>query len=122
MRKSLPAWSLLCILSATLPQIAQAHAVVVSASPSANSTNTGTRVPIDLEFNSRIDLSRSRLAITDARKQTRALSLALDSPANRLQALASGLAPGAYRLEWYVLSTDGHITRGRLTFKVAAHL
>ncbi len=105
-----------------LTAIAQAHAVVVSASPSANSTITGTRVPIDLEFNSRIDLSRSRLAITDARKQTRALSLALDSPANRLQALASDLAPGAYRLEWYVLSTDGHITRGRLTFKVAAHL
>jgi copper resistance protein C len=120
MRRSLLFWLLTWLLSAVIPQIALAHAVVISASPAMNSTVTGARVPIDLKFNSRIDASRSKLSLTDAHDEIRALRLKLNSPANRLQAMASNLAPGAYLLEWYVLSADGHLTRGRLKFKVAA--
>ena len=37
-----------------------------------------------------------------------------------LAAKASGLAPGAYRLRWQVLSVDGHVSRGDVNFKVRA--
>jgi methionine-rich copper-binding protein CopC len=37
-----------------------------------------------------------------------------------MRAVAKAVAPGSYRLEWVVLSVDGHITRGNVMFKVDA--
>lgn len=99
---------------------AWAHAIVVSATPAAHTTVTGSRVPIDLEFNSRIDVTRSRLSLIDAAQHARELAIDPAAPPNRIRALAVDVAPGDQLLEWYVLSADGHITRGRLKFKVQA--
>lgn len=99
---------------------AQAHAIVVTATPAANATVVGARVPIDLEFNSRIDVTRSRLSLIDTAQHARQLEIEHAAPANRIRAVATDVGPGDQLLEWYVLSTDGHITRGRLQFKVRA--
>lgn len=114
---------LLCVLCACVmlpPRMAAAHAVVVSAEPAARSVMPAGEVAIDLEFNSRIDATRSRLAVMDGENRSTTLAIAEDAPANRLQSRTPALTPGKYLLEWYVLSTDGHITRGRLKFEVAA--
>lgn len=108
--------SLCCLLP---PQRAAAHAVVVSARPAARSVLPAGEVAVDLEFNSRIDATRSRLAVIDGESRSTTLVIAQGAPANRIQSRTPALAPGKYLLEWYVLSTDGHITRGRLKFDVA---
>jgi len=99
---------------------AHAHAIVVTATPAANAIVDGARVPIDLAFNSRVDASRSRLSVIDGAQRTRALVIEADAPPNRIRSVATDLAPGEQLLEWYVLSADGHITRGRLKFRVQA--
>jgi methionine-rich copper-binding protein CopC len=113
--------SFLVCISCALPwRMAAAHAVVVSAQPAARSVMPAGEVAVDLEFNSRIDATRSRLAVVDGKNVSTTLAIAEDAPANRIQSRTPTLTPGQYLLEWYVLSTDGHITRGRLKFEVAA--
>lgn len=114
---------LLCLVccSVLLPSRgALAHAVVVSAQPAARSVVAAGEVAVDIEFNSRIDAGRSRLSVVDGDSSSLPLTIATDAPANRIRSRTPALEPGQYLLEWYVLSTDGHITRGRLKFEVAA--
>jgi len=62
----------------------------------------------------------SRLRLLNERGESLPLAVpASDGPADRLSALLPGLGPGAYRVEWQVLSTDGHVVSGRFTFRIA---
>jgi methionine-rich copper-binding protein CopC len=98
---------------------AVAHAVLLESNPSLNGVLAGPDVPIKLRFNVRIDASRSRLTLLHPDGATTPLELAKDSPADTLSARADGLAPGAYRLRWQALASDGHITRGEIPFTIA---
>jgi len=72
-----------------------------------------------LRFNNRIEKNLSRIRLVDDRGHARTLALTLaDGAPDRLTAVASPLIPGAYRLEWQVLSTDGHVVRGGFSFRV----
>jgi methionine-rich copper-binding protein CopC len=42
-----------------------------------------------------------------------------DGAADRLTGTVAPLTPGAWRVEWQVLSTDGHIVSGGFSFRVA---
>ena len=44
--------------------------------------------------------------------------LVSDGAADRLSATVPTLTPGAWRVEWQVLSTDGHIVSGNFSFRV----
>ena len=46
------------------------------------------------------------------------LEISKQDPPNTLSAQARGLRPGVYRLRWQVLASDGHITRGEISFTV----
>ena len=107
------------LLGAWLPlDQAHAHALVVASQPKVNSSIDGRDVAIDLQFNSRLDRQRARLRLIPAEGEARELEiLAGDDPAH-LRTRAGALAPGDYRIEWYVLSPDGHVTRGNVPFKV----
>jgi copper transport protein len=95
-----------------------AHAIVVAAEPAANAIITTPSFPVDLKFSSRIDRSRSRLALIDAKGNARVLAFVDSAPPDRIQAKVTAVPRGRYRLEWYVLSADGHITRGSLRLQV----
>ena len=97
-----------------------AHAIITDSVPAVGSTIAGPDVDIKLTYNSRIDLTRSRLQLflSDGSKQD--LAISADSTAATVISKAGGLAPGAYRLRWQVLSVDGHITRGDIPFTVKA--
>ena len=47
------------------------------------------------------------------------LTMLADGPADRLTATVPSLDPGGWRVEWRVLSTDGHVVSGRFSFRVA---
>jgi methionine-rich copper-binding protein CopC len=90
----------------------------MESTPRLNSTVKGPNVPVTLRFNVRVDGSRSRLHLAGPDATLRTLSVAPQSSPDMLQAQADGLAPGAYKLQWQVLASDGHISRGEVAFSV----
>jgi copper resistance protein C len=102
-----------------LPHAAFAHAVLVKSSPAQGATVKAGDVDITLTYNSRIDALHSSLHLigSDGKAQT----LAVDAHAgpNLLVAKAATLPAGAYKLEWQVQASDGHISRGVVAFRVA---
>ena len=100
------------------PRPAEAHAIVVTASPKAESVVAGPDVAIELHFNSRLDRERSRLTLTLPDGTSRKVDIDPTGAPEVLAAQASGLAPGKYVLKWQVLAVDGHITRGEIPFSI----
>lgn len=95
-----------------------AHAVLLESSPALKSTVSGPDVPLKLRFNVRIDAARSRLTLVDPDGTLQTLEIHEQDGPDTLSAEAKGLRPGAYRLRWQVLASDGHITRGEIPFTV----
>jgi copper resistance protein C len=108
----------LCGLMAFAPRAAFAHAVLVASTPKAESTVSGPDLNIVLKYNSRVDRARSSISLLAP--DGKAMPLALSGPfgPDLLSAKATGLTKGAYVLRWTALSSDGHITRGEIAFKV----
>ena len=100
---------------------ADAHSLLLESSPAAGATLSEGPPRISLRFNNRIEKSLSTIRVVDERGTPRpATVLPGDAAADRLTATLPALAPGAWRVEWQVLSTDGHIVSGRFSFRVAA--
>jgi methionine-rich copper-binding protein CopC len=99
---------------------AAAHAVLLESNPPLKSAVTGPDVPIKLRFNVRIDARRSRLTLIHPDGSSQPLEISKKAPADTLSAAASGLTSGGYRLRWQVLASDGHITRGEISFTVTS--
>lgn len=97
---------------------AWAHAVIVSASPTAGQQVAVGKLAVRLEFNSRIDKERSRLQMTAPTGDKTDLPIDQAGEPNILTATTGDLIPGAYVLRWQVLAIDGHITRGDIPFTV----
>ena len=99
---------------------AYAHAILEDSKPANDSVVTGPDVPILLKFNVRVDAERSRLRLFFPNATLIDLAPDQVSP-DTLLTKATGLAPGPYTILWQVLAPDGHISRGEIPFKVAAH-
>jgi methionine-rich copper-binding protein CopC len=90
----------------------------LESNPPLKSAVSGPNVSIKLRFNVRIDALRSRLTLIHPDGSAHALDITKQTPADTLSAEATGLSAGAYRLRWQVLASDGHITRGEISFTV----
>ena len=74
---------------------------------------------VTLRFNNRIEKRLSRVTLVDAGSVRHDLAVvATEGATDTLTVLAPPLAPGAYRVEWQVLSADGHVVSGRYGFRV----
>lgn len=102
----------------TAPIAAMAHAIVVGSSPAPKTSVAGPDVALKLDFNSRIDKARSSFELVGPDGVATRVPVAQDGEPGVLEAKATGLVPGAWRLRWQVLSVDGHITRGDIPFNV----
>ena len=98
----------------------EAHAILKESSPAANAAVTGPDVPIKLKYNSRVDATRSKLQLLRPDSSLTDLTLEKQAAPDTLAAKVTGLAPGEYKIQWQVLSPDGHITRGIVPFRVKA--
>jgi methionine-rich copper-binding protein CopC len=97
-----------------------AHSLLLESSPAAEATLAAAPVQLTLRFNNRIEKRLSRITLRDERGTPQALTIAAaDGGADRLAAAVPPLAPGAYRVEWHVLSTDGHVVSGSFGFRLA---
>lgn len=99
-------------------QTAWAHAILLESTPKLNSTVKGPELAILLRFNVRIDGSRSRLHLVAPDGSMATLGLAKQPSPDSLKSTANGLKPGAYKLVWQVLASDGHMTHGEVLFTV----
>ena len=71
-----------------------------------------------LRFNVRIDGARSRVLLVAPDGTSSTLTLASQAKPDILQTRATGLKPGAYKLQWKVLASDGHMSSGEIPFTV----
>ena len=101
-----------------LPQFALAHAVLVDSTPKANETVHGSSLHIDLKFNSRVDGARSTVQLAAPNGSVKTLELGAQTSPAEIVTHAEALTHGSYTLRWQALSSDGHVTRGQIPFKV----
>ena len=83
-----------------------------------NSVVPAGELEIRLDFNSRIDHKRSRLSLQRPDGTEVAVAPKAGSAAETLAGRAQVAADGRWTLRWQVLSLDGHITRGEVSFSV----
>ena len=103
-----------------VPTPAPAHSLLLESTPAADSTVAVAPPTLSLRFNNRVEKRLSRLRLSTAHGEpVRLATPASDGAADRLSTPLPALAPGAYRVEWQVLSADGHVVSGRFTFRVA---
>ena len=100
------------------PRVALAHAVLVSSQPGANSTVSGSEIAVLLKYNLRVDMEHSTLTLLVPDGRVEKIAIKSEPEPGLLSAKLTGLVKGAYVLRWQVLATDGHITRGKVPFKV----
>lgn len=110
--------SLLLLILAGGTQLCWAHAILMDSSPKLNSAVKGPDFDINLRFNVRIDGGRSRVRLVAPDGTTSTLTLAEQATPDTLQTHAAGLKPGAYKLQWQVLASDGHMSKGEIPFTV----
>ena len=103
---------------ALAPGDAHSHAIIVAAEPGMNSTVPQGKLEIRLAFNSLIDPKRSSLRLQRPDGTESDVSLTPDCPPGVLAGRAQTSAEGRWKLRWQVLSLDGHITRGDVSFSV----
>ncbi len=106
------------LLIAGATQVCWAHAILKESAPGANSTVKAGDLAINLRFNVRIDGTRSRVLLVTPDGATLPLAITGQAKPDTLQTQAAGLKPGAYKLEWKVLASDGHMSKGEIPFTV----
>ena len=107
-----------CAVVAAAPVSALAHAVVVASQPAANATVPMGEVAIRVQFNSRLDVARSRLTLVAPGGTQASIAAAPGDAPGMLVARTRVAIPGRWTLRWQVLSLDGHVTRGEVPFRV----
>ena len=108
--------SILLVLFLCLTLRVQGHAILLQSTPLANQVVDGKDIPIELQFNSRVDVKRSRLSLRCPNGQERDLAIEQSSSAWVVSRIKD-LDPGSYVLRWQVLAEDGHISQGELLFR-----
>jgi methionine-rich copper-binding protein CopC len=107
-------------LAVALAAPAGAHSLLLDSVPAAGATLAAAPPRLVLRFNNRIEKSLSRVRVVDAAGAAQPLVVTVaDGAADRLTAALPPLAPGRWRVEWQVLSTDGHVVSGRFSFRLA---
>ena len=111
----------LTVAAASVP--AHAHAILVDSSPKDNAVLSAPPREVVLRFNARIEKRISRITLLDGAGRTVPLPPSPkrhgDGPPDRLVISLPPLRPGAYRLQYRILATDGHATLGLLRFTVS---
>jgi methionine-rich copper-binding protein CopC len=119
---SLPARLLLAAALVLVPVVpARAHSLLLWSAPPSNAVLKTSPAYVVLRFNNRIEKRLSRVTLVDDRgaKAAAPTVTADDQTAETLTAAVPPLAPGAWRVEWQVFSTDGHVVSGSYGFRLA---
>ncbi|WP_336238837.1 CopC domain-containing protein YobA [Enterobacter chuandaensis] len=112
--------ALIFLVSTVTSPSVLAHAHLKQQSPAADSQVAAPQV-LTLNFSEGIEPGFSGVVVTDAQKQVIKTGTASRDEKNKAQLtvpLEQTLVPGTYRVDWHVVSVDGHKTRGSYHFSV----
>jgi methionine-rich copper-binding protein CopC len=97
----------------------EAHSLLLESSPAAGATLSEGPPQISLRFNNRIEKKLCQIRLVPGHGDARTLPLGGQGAVDTLQAPLPPLPAGRYRVEWRVLSTDGHVVSGAFAFSVS---
>lgn len=99
---------------------AAAHAFLDHADPRVGSTIAQSPHSVRLWFSQALEPAFSRVHVVDASGKTVDAGDAHVDAADKtlLSVTVPALAPGAYRVQWRVVSVDTHVTEGDYTFEI----
>jgi methionine-rich copper-binding protein CopC len=100
---------------------AHAHGFVDRTTPAAGSTVRGSPAEVKMWFSQAVEPAFSTMQVLDkSGKKMDQKDIGADAAdPTLLRVSLPPLAPGTYRVNWRVLSRDGHVTKGSFTFDVA---
>jgi copper resistance protein C len=98
---------------------AEAHAHLQSAFP-ADKSVVASAEEIDLTFSEALNLKFSGLELIGPDNKAVAIGepMLMDNDTMLMVPLTGDFVAGQYRVEWHVLSADGHKTKGSYTFTI----
>jgi methionine-rich copper-binding protein CopC len=97
---------------------AMAHARLVGATPAPDSTVAAPRA-LSLTFSERLVPAFSGVDVVNAAGETVSVQSRVSEDGKTLTGtLSQPLAPGAYRINWRIASSDGHRMTGSYSFSV----
>ncbi|HEY1016399.1 MAG TPA: copper resistance protein CopC, partial [Herpetosiphonaceae bacterium] len=113
----------LALLGALLPATALAHVKLASSNPAAGSTIASAPATLELVFDGEVGPDGLKVTVTGpggARADQGDARLDLDDIDRKrvLASLKSGLAGGAYAVDWVVIGADGHEITGSFSFTI----
>ncbi|EED4850894.1 CopC domain-containing protein YobA [Salmonella enterica subsp. arizonae] len=112
---------LLLLASAFATPAAWAHAHLTHQYPAANAAVTAAPQALTLNFSEGIEPGFSGATITGPQQESIKTRPAKRNEHDKTQLiipLEQPLKPGAYMVDWHVVSVDGHKTTGKYTFSV----
>jgi copper resistance protein C len=96
-----------------------AHAHLKSADPAENATLAAAPTALKLQFSEGLEIKFSGVKVTGPSKDEVELGPAAPGGDTALDVLITGtLAPGKYKVDWHILSKDGHKTKGSYYFTI----
>ena len=97
------------------------HATLLASEPAADAVLRESPTRVRLVFSEPVEPSLSRLELArPGRGTTRLTPVADPHDVHAVVAPVTGLAPGGYRLEWRIVSADGHPVSGSFAFSIGA--
>ncbi len=109
---------LLTLAGLALASPVHAHSLLLSSMPAADAVVSGPPA-VSLRFNNRIEKTLCRIRLVSPRGETQTLAVRNGGAVDALEAPLPPLAAGRYRVDWRVLSTDGHVVSGTFAFSVS---
>lgn len=109
------------LLVLLFPALASAHAVPLESHPASSGTLDVPPTSVEIRFSERIDVEASRIRVVDPNGTDVSVGdpEIVGSDQYRIFVPISNSGPGAYVVEWSVVSRDdGHFTRGAYPFAV----
>ncbi|MBZ6949742.1 CopC domain-containing protein YobA [Klebsiella grimontii] len=98
-----------------------AHAHLQQPLPAAGSEVDASPQALTLSFSEGIETQFSGVTLTGPQQKAIPLGKPVRSDNNKAQLtvpVEQALTPGAYTVDWHVVSVDGHKTKGQYTFTV----
>jgi methionine-rich copper-binding protein CopC len=108
------------LLSPGLADPALAHAALISATPAVNGMAMPAPTELRLKFSEGIELKFAKVKLIGPGKKTVATGPARLDPSDNtllIVPVAAPLPDGTYTVDWQVVATDGHKTKGTYSFE-----
>ena len=94
------------------------HSLLIESVPAVNAALTTPPPELVLRFNNRIEKKLSKVRLVGPAGVRLEVPVAVSGRADTLRGPLPALTPGPWRLEWQVLSTDGHVVSGAFPFRL----